>query len=362
MQNSVSVRTTVKVKMDASTAFQAFVDELSGALLRKNMSVEKFKGGRVLNGHVKSGRVAEWETGKRFSIEMDTAPWQKEGITSLKVSFQEIAGSTSIKIDTGGIGKLMDGDAGESLGWLVRNIGATLVSALSSDNFTDWSMDRNARRPSGKKALSFYLDPLYHWPNFLAILDEIRLGPDDNVLEVGCGAGAFIREALKSGCRAACLDHSPEQIRAAAGLNADSHASGSLCLMEADAERLPLAGEAFTCAVMTGVFDFLGNPILALSEIRRCLMAGGRAIIFISSPSLKGTPAAPEPFASRLHFYEGEEAVEIARAAGFEDVRLISPDFYSYAKKVGIPDEAMEVFRGSNGGWLLRCTKGRGRS
>ena len=37
--------------------------------------------------------------------------------------------------------------------------------------------DRRARRPSGAEARASYGDPLYHWPNFRAILAELSLGP-----------------------------------------------------------------------------------------------------------------------------------------------------------------------------------------
>jgi hypothetical protein len=37
---------------------------------------------------------------------------------------------------------------------------------------------------------------------------------------------------------------------------------------------------------------------------------GGRLALYTTSPELRGTPAAPEPLASRGHFYEDEELVE----------------------------------------------------
>ena len=72
-------------------------------------------------------------------------------------------------------------------------------------------------------------------------------------------------------------------------------------------------------------------------------------------------PAAPEPFASRLRFYDAAGANELALRAGFEEVRLVTPDFDAYVRRAGIPEEAMDMYRGASGGWLPHCTKGKGR-
>ena len=80
-------------------------------------------------------------------------------------------------------------------------------------------------------------------------------------------------------------------------------------------------------------------------------------IVYVSSPDLKGSPASPEPFASRLRFYQNDEVLDLAARAGFAERRLVSPDFENYSRKAGIPEEAMEFFKGKGGGVLLCCVK-----
>ena len=104
---------------------------------------------------------------------------------------------------------------------------------------------------------------------------------------------------------------------------------------------------------MTGVFGFIEDPLKALSEIRRVLASGGRFVLFTGSKELRGTPAAPEPIASRLYFYEDQGLEELARKAGFDDAKVERPDFEQSARDVGIPEEMLELFRGSGGGQLL---------
>src|SRR5690348_17399465 len=69
---------------------------------------------------------------------------------------------------------------------------AAIVGASRPEAAIDWWIDRVARRPNGARSRDVYADPLYHRPNFLALLDALRLQPDDELLEIGCGGGAFL--------------------------------------------------------------------------------------------------------------------------------------------------------------------------
>jgi SAM-dependent methyltransferase len=142
-------------------------------------------------------------------------------------------------------------------------------------------------------------------------------------------------------------------VRLAREINRDAIKDGRLEVREAKADLLPFPTATFTCAVMTGVFGFIDDPVQALSEIARVLAPGGRLILFSGSKELRGTPAAPEPMASRLHFYEDAELEQMAREAGFSKARVERPDFEPYAREAGVPEEAMELFSRRYGQLLL---------
>ncbi len=154
------------------------------------------------------------------------------------------------------------GDGSELAGWFAHEVAAPLLQATGPTRFGDWLTDRRARRPSGRQARAIYRDPVYHRPNFRAILKALALTADDYLLEVGCGGGGvFLQDALRSGCKAAAVDHSLEMVTLAREVNRDAIMERRLEVLEAEADRLPYSDAMFTCAVMTGVFGFLPDPV-----------------------------------------------------------------------------------------------------
>ena len=185
------------------------------------------------------------------------------------------------------------------------------------------------------------------------ILAELALTPDDYLVEVGCGGGVLLKDALLSGCRAAAVDHSPDMVRLAREVNHHAVAEGRLEVRHANADSLPFPDATFTCAAMTGVLGFLPDPVAALREMRRVLSSGGRVVVLGSDPSERGTPASPEPMASRLRFYEDDELKRLAEAAGFESAQVVRRDLEPFARQAGVPEEHLALFAGGGTPFLL---------
>jgi SAM-dependent methyltransferase len=194
------------------------------------------------------------------------------------------------------------------------DLAAWRQSGLAREAFEDWLTDRVARRPSGARARAVYGADDVHDFARAAILDALRLGPGDRLLEIGCGGGLLLRDALASGAAATGLDHSEEMVRLAR-----ERAPGA-DVVRGSAERLPFADGSFTAVAMSIVFMFLPDPVAVLRECARVLAAGGRVAIYTTAPELRGTPAAPEPLAGRSRFYDDAELAELARRAGLSEV------------------------------------------
>ncbi|MGA2930074.1 MAG: methyltransferase domain-containing protein, partial [Solirubrobacteraceae bacterium] len=129
-----------------------------------------------------------------------------------------------------------------------------------------------------------------------------------------------LRDALAAGASATGLDHSEEMVSLARERAPDAE------VLLGEAEQLPFPNASFTAVAMSIIFFFLADPLAALREARRVLAPGGRIAIYTTSPKLRGTPAAPEPLASRSHFYEDHELVALADTAGFDNVAVSDHD------------------------------------
>jgi SAM-dependent methyltransferase len=186
----------------------------------------------------------------------------------------------------------------------------------SGGDFDQWLTDRVARRPSGPRARAVYGAEDVHDFARRAILEALALGAGDHLLDIGCGGGLLLRDALLTGSRATGIDHSEDMVELAR-----ERAPGTRVVLGA-AEDLPFEAGTFTAVAMSVVFFFLEDPVLVLRECRRVLRPGGRVAIYTTGPELRGTPAAPDPVASLGHFYTDEELAELASDAGLGSVAV----------------------------------------
>ena len=322
MKNKGSpVCTSIDLPIEPAAVFDAIAEELSLALTRLGMHFEAGSEGRVTQRSFEVGRIVAWEPGKRIAIEWRQAFWEPDEMTEIEFLFKEIDGGTQLRLEHHSWGRLI-GESGEIVGWFASEIAAPFLRAMAPEALGNWITDRKTRRPSGTQSRVFYRDPLYHYPNFRVILSKLALTPEDYLLEVGCGGGVLLKESLQSGCRAAGVDHSPDMVQLAREINRDAIDAGRLRILEASADELPFPDGTFTCAAMTGVLGFLPDSVVALTEMRRVLMKGGRLVVLGSAPKLRDTPAAPEPMASHLRFYDDDELASLADKAGFAKVRV----------------------------------------
>ena len=185
------------------------------------------------------------------------------------------------------------------------------------ERFQAWRVDRLtdrlARRPHGLRARRTYGADDAHAFLWQPVLDALALEPDDRLLDVGCGGGAFLRHVRATvGCDAAGLDHSRAMVRLARSR------APELTIVRADAAAAPFADAEFTALSCLVAFFFFPQPLAALREFRRVLdTERGRLAVMTTAPEAKGTPAAPYPLETRGHFYGDDELVGLARDAGF---------------------------------------------
>jgi SAM-dependent methyltransferase len=361
----VDYRVVSEIPLPPDRAFATILAELTEFLDRTGLSLTPGPKGTLTDGRHRVGRVRLWEPGRGFVLEWHPAPWNPADVTEVTLRFEASGEGTRVTLEHRGFGASVGESPDELAGWVASAVLGPAVAAVGPTRLGDWLTDRRARRPSGASSRTIYQDPLFHRPNFLLLEETLRIRRSDRVLEVGCGGGALLKDLLRTGCRATGVDHSPDLLRVAAAQNSTAVRTGRLTLREGRAEALPVDDAAFTAAVSTGVLNFLPDPLPMFREVRRALVPGGRFAVFSGTRVLVGTPACPEPIASRLFFYEPDAIASMARRAGFVEVRVTLPDLGPYARAAHLPADALPLFDDFPGGAVLltaRTARGRRRS
>src|SRR5262245_19686231 len=148
---------------------------------------------------------------------------------------------------------------------------------------------RGAKRAAGRwfdrRAATYESGITSRWrdPVQRESLRALDLGPDDRLLDVGCGTSAASRSATSVCGFVVGVDLSPQMIREAEAL---AHGVGNVRFVNADSESLPFADHAFTAVLCSNSFHHYPRPHVAIREMARVLTVGGRIVVGDASSDL----------------------------------------------------------------------------
>ncbi len=137
------------------------------------------------------------------------------------------------------------------------------------------------------------------------MVDCLGVGPDDRLLDVGCGPGLALAHAAEvRRARAVGVDASAVMVRHARRRNRRWIAQGRVGIHRADAAGLPFRDAAFTAAGSLNSLQFWPAPGAGLAELHRVLEPGGRAAVVLMArgddPDGPALPAWMEETASLM--------------------------------------------------------------
>ena len=104
------------------------------------------------------------------------------------------------------------------------------------------------------------------------LLDAAHLTSDSRALEVGCGPGHITAMMAATGATVTGVDLVPAMIETARRLHPD------IAFVEANAEQLPFADDAFDVVLVNFSIHHFARPDVVCTEIRRVLTPGGRFV------------------------------------------------------------------------------------
>ncbi len=119
----------------------------------------------------------------------------------------------------------------------------------------------------------------------------LNLRPEDQILELGFGAGKAIElvAAQTTHGHVSGIDLSQEMVRAASRRNARAIKAGQVALRHGDLATLPFAENQFDKIFSIQTLYFWPDPPHALAEIFRVLKPGGVLIVTLSTGKIDST-------------------------------------------------------------------------
>ena len=167
------------------------------------------------------------------------------------------------------------------------------------------------------------VEPAYH-----AALDALEIGPRTRLLDVGCGAGMFLRVAADRGADVTGIDASEGLLA-----HARKRVPGAP-LTQGEIESLPYEDGSFDVVTGFNSFQFAAHPAAALAEAKRVAVDRGRVLLLTWAPPelCEATgylvalgvlmpappPGAPGPFA----LSDTEALTALFREAGLDVVAV----------------------------------------
>jgi SAM-dependent methyltransferase len=145
---------------------------------------------------------------------------------------------------------------------------------------------------------------------YAAVAELLVLRPEDELLDIGCGPGAFLASQAGHVRRVVGLDVSPTMLREAERRLADRIEAGTATLVTANAAELPFGDGEFSAVTAL-------NAPVRHAEAFRVLRPGGRLVF--ADPEPRRSSSAPTSDWGVARWSEADHR-RMFEAAGFTDV------------------------------------------
>lgn len=154
-------------------------------------------------------------------------------------------------------------------------------------------------------------------------LDQLKLEPEDRVLEIGFGGGAALSRLLGGASFVCGVDRSQDVVSAADRKFADAVRAGRAKFHVGAVEKLPLQDATFTKALSVHTVYFWQSLEAGSAEIARVLAPGGRVVLgFLPKGHMDRMNMPADIFTPR----EPDDIVAALKATGFSEIEVRRPN------------------------------------
>lgn len=133
----------------------------------------------------------------------------------------------------------------------------------------------------------------------------------------------FIKKYASVVSKIAGVDYSKDMVDLAKAINKDIVNRKGADFRQGDVIALPWPPKQFSVAAGIETFYFWKEPLLALGEIYRVLIPGGRLVIEMAYNKDDGLDHSIDIKKMSLNLYSAEEVRDMLQASGFSDIECL---------------------------------------
>ena len=154
------------------------------------------------------------------------------------------------------------------------------------------------------------------------VFEELKIGENVNILDIGCGGGANIKRMLAKypQARATGLDLSNLSIEMAKDLNYKEVVDGQCIIIGGNVTQMPLAREIFDVVTAFETIYYWASLDLGAAEMLRVLKPGGMAVIANEMDGETEQDRVTEHCVGGIRIYTINEIKQSLVEAGFKNI------------------------------------------
>ena len=154
------------------------------------------------------------------------------------------------------------------------------------------------------------------------VFEELKIGENVNILDIGCGGGANIKRMLAKypQARVTGLDLSNLSIEMAKDLNYKEVVDGQCIIIGGNVTQMPLAREIFDVVTAFETIYYWASLDLGAAEMLRVLKPGGMAVIANEMDGETEQDRVTEHCVGGIRIYTINEIKQSLVEAGFKNI------------------------------------------
>ena len=170
-----------------------------------------------------------------------------------------------------------------------------------------------------------------HKSIYSKVAKVLELRPEDDLLEVGCGNGYFLKKYASHVHSVAGLDLSELSVKMAKEKHRDRIRAETAEFVQGEASQFPWEDGKFSVVITMGSFIAFPKPLESLKEMHRVLRPGGRVLVSIEWNAEDGLDHTKEVKGYGMWLWTEDDVRAVMKEAGFSDISI------TYGKGLKMP-------------------------